>query len=38
MQRNLENKVDWVTGAAGGMGQNIAITMSKLKSKMILFN
>lgn len=36
MQRNLENKVVWVTGAAGGMGQNIAITMSKLKSKIII--
>ena len=36
MQRNLKDKVIWITGAGGGMGQDIALTLSKLKSKVIL--
>ena len=36
MQRNLKNKVVWITGAGGGMGQHIASTLSKLHSKVIL--
>jgi NADP-dependent 3-hydroxy acid dehydrogenase YdfG len=36
MQRNLKDKVVWITGAGGGMGQHIALTLSKLHSKVIL--
>ena len=36
MQRNLKDKVVWITGASGGMGQHIALTLSKLHSKVIL--
>ena len=36
MQRNLENKTVWVTGASGGMGQKIATTFSDMKMKVIL--
>ena len=36
MQRNLKDKVVWITGAGGGMGQHIALTLSKLYSKVIL--
>ena len=36
MQRNLKDKVIWITGAGGGMGKDIALTLSKLKSKVIL--
>ena len=35
MQRNLENKTVWVTGASGGMGQKIATTFSDMKMKVI---
>ncbi|MDB2701278.1 SDR family NAD(P)-dependent oxidoreductase [Alphaproteobacteria bacterium] len=38
MQRNLKDKVVWITGAGGGMGQHIALTLSKLHSKVILSN
>ena len=36
MQRNLKDKVVWITGAGGGMGKHIALTLSKLHSKVIL--
>ena len=36
MQRNLKDKVVWITGASGGMGQHIALTLSKLQCKIIL--
>ena len=36
MQRDLKDKVVWITGAGGGMGQHIALTLSKLHSKVIL--
>ena len=36
MKRSLNDKIVWVTGAGGGMGQNIAKTLSNLKMKVIL--
>ena len=36
MRRNLENKIVWITGAGSGIGQNAAITLSKLGAKLIL--
>ena len=36
MQRNLKDKVVWITGAGGGMGQHISLTLSKLHTKVIL--
>ena len=36
MKRNLKDKIVWITGAGGGMGQNIAKTLSNLKMKVIL--
>ena len=36
MKRNLKNKIVWITGAGSGIGQNSAITLSKLGMKVIL--
>ncbi|MBL6848433.1 MAG: SDR family oxidoreductase [Alphaproteobacteria bacterium] len=36
MKRNLEDKVVWITGAGSGIGQNAAVTLSKLGMKVIL--
>ncbi|MDC1194897.1 SDR family oxidoreductase [Pseudomonadota bacterium] len=36
MKRSLENKIAWITGAGSGIGQNAAITLSKLGMKVIL--
>jgi NADP-dependent 3-hydroxy acid dehydrogenase YdfG len=36
MKRNLKDKIVWITGAGGGMGQNIAKTLSNLKMTVIL--
>ena len=36
MQRDLEDKVVWINGASGGMGQKIATTFSEMKMKVIL--
>ena len=36
MKRSLNDKIVWVTGAGGGMGQNIAKSLSNLKMKVIL--
>ena len=36
MKRSLNDKIVWVTGAGGGMGQNVAKSLSNLKMKVIL--
>ena len=36
MKRNLSDKVVWITGAGSGIGQNAAITLSKLGMNIIL--
>ena len=36
MKRNLDDKVAWITGAGSGIGQNAAVTLSKLGMKVIL--
>ena len=36
MKRNLYDKVVWITGAGSGIGQNAAVTLSKLGMKVIL--
>jgi NADP-dependent 3-hydroxy acid dehydrogenase YdfG len=36
MRINLENKIVWITGAGSGIGQNAAITLSKLGARLIL--
>ena len=36
MKRNLDDKVVWITGAGSGIGQNAAVTLSKLGMKVIL--
>ena len=36
MKRNLDDKGAWITGAGSGIGQNAAVTLSKLGMKVIL--
>ena len=36
MRRDLKKKVVWITGAGSGIGQNAAITLSKLGMIVIL--
>jgi len=36
MKRKLNDKIVWITGAGSGIGQNAAVTLSKLGMKVIL--